>query len=597
MVEFFYIGVFLFIFFLGFILRILSEYRVATQHVGNPWSRFPLKDASLKEKIAALYSACDALAHLHKHGIVHRAICPDSICVSHGQKPVIVNLGYARLPLDMVDPIVEFPAPLYLAPETSGRSDAWLTTRSDVWAMGLTAVSLLANIDAAHWLFQSRAYAHLGSQDFIASVLASWGPEVNQMLLTNGLLRLEDNDPLLKILQGMLCVNPEERSTAQQAADQLFQLTLSTQWESRVMTSGGEEQSPFVLQQGPSKLAKLRKAMQLAKTAISTQGQPKRKAGIKVSGQIIVELRTLIDRHYSRTGESLSKAQFKDVLKQLNDAGIPLSCDADELFALLDEDNSNSVDKREFLAGLAILLSPMASEEERIQMMFHAYDADGNRTLSPDEVARLLSHLEFRGSNHSGRNLHDDSLETLLFTSNVSNPLFARMDRDGDGQVTFREFITTMRSDPHMCELVIDAQTFIPAAVDVDAYIKASANDWYANADFLDDMARQKAEEDTIAAYMANAARHSGAVAARAAAEAEAWRAEVERQQREESDRRVAAAAEFQAQRKAAGAPSNAVPAMTRQESQGGEWEPVKHGRKKHANASAASPPLATTVH
>jgi len=112
--------------------RSFSEYIIVTPHVGKTWSEGSFDGQSRQVKVAALKSVCEALAALHEHGIVHRAICPDSICVRNDDaaKPIIINLGHSRLPGDRVDPIVEFPAPFYLAPETKGNTNA-LTFSSD----------------------------------------------------------------------------------------------------------------------------------------------------------------------------------------------------------------------------------------------------------------------------------------------------------------------------------------------------------------------------------------------------------------------------------------------------------------------------------
>lgn len=89
--------------------------------------------------------------------------------------------------------------------------------------------------------------------------------------------------------------------------------------------------------------------------------------------------------------------------------------------ALLDVDQSGTVDRCELFSGLVILLAPFASSSERLSLMFKAFDADSDDALSRQELAHMLATYGVQ-----------EDVEAL----------FARMDTDGSGGISFKEFST-----------------------------------------------------------------------------------------------------------------------------------------------------------
>ena len=125
----------------------------------------------------------------------------------------------------------------------------------------------------------------------------------------------------------------------------------------------------------------------------------------------------------------------------------------------------------ELLAGLAILLAPVSSATDRVKMMFQAHDADGNDRLSEAEVLRLLHDLDYDDATrfrqclrHGAADSHEDLLASLLYDREVGTYVFKLMDTNGDGQVTFDEFLATVRSNRTLCHLVLDQDYWSPAA-------------------------------------------------------------------------------------------------------------------------------------
>lgn len=79
-----------------------------------------------------LRDACDALTHLHAHGVVHGDVGPSNLVVDDTGRAVLIDLGVAR-PLGAGGPVRGTAA--YMAPEQV-RGEAW-TAATDVFALGV----------------------------------------------------------------------------------------------------------------------------------------------------------------------------------------------------------------------------------------------------------------------------------------------------------------------------------------------------------------------------------------------------------------------------------------------------------------------------
>jgi Tol biopolymer transport system component len=103
----------------------------------------PLDDAVL-----ILRDVCDALAHAHGHGIIHRDIKPDNVLLS-GRHAMVADFGVAKAATDATVPATQTAAgivlgtPAYMAPEQIA-ADPGLDHRADIYAVGVLAYELLA---------------------------------------------------------------------------------------------------------------------------------------------------------------------------------------------------------------------------------------------------------------------------------------------------------------------------------------------------------------------------------------------------------------------------------------------------------------------
>lgn len=145
-------------------LRVLSECRLPCVARfegsgiadGHPWlaTEFidgPSLDAwastrPVPERIAMLARIADALAELHRAGIVHRDVKPANVVIARGDQPVLIDLGLGAFidsPLDRTIDGLPAGSPSFMSPEQARGERAAIGPASDVWSLGATAFLLL----------------------------------------------------------------------------------------------------------------------------------------------------------------------------------------------------------------------------------------------------------------------------------------------------------------------------------------------------------------------------------------------------------------------------------------------------------------------
>ena len=102
----------------------------------------------LEDVVLILRDVCDALAHAHRHGIVHRDIKPDNVLLS-GRHAMVTDFGVARAATEAAGGIrvtgsgVTLGTPAYMAPEQIN-ADPGIDHRADIYSFGVLAYELLA---------------------------------------------------------------------------------------------------------------------------------------------------------------------------------------------------------------------------------------------------------------------------------------------------------------------------------------------------------------------------------------------------------------------------------------------------------------------
>jgi len=108
--------------------------------------------------------------------------------------------------------------------------------------------------------------------------------------------------------------------------------------------------------------------------------------------------------------------------------------DATALFDAADSSNDGKIELREFLSLCATLQKGTA--EDKITMLFKAWDKDGSGSLEEEECRTMLYHT---------LTCDDDNL--LEEVDRVAQLLFQNIDTDNNGYITLEEFLDHYKTD------------------------------------------------------------------------------------------------------------------------------------------------------
>lgn len=120
--------------------------------------------------------------------------------------------------------------------------------------------------------------------------------------------------------------------------------------------------------------------------------------------------------------------EFCDILQ------VDPSPQCESLFALYDYDKSGQIDAREFLIALSNYTG--AGKEDKLKFAFITFDEDGNGVITKAELIKILK------SNHMS------SYESEVVRK--ADTIMAQADKDGDGVITFDEFVIVAKKFPNI---------------------------------------------------------------------------------------------------------------------------------------------------
>jgi serine/threonine-protein phosphatase 2B regulatory subunit len=107
---------------------------------------------------------------------------------------------------------------------------------------------------------------------------------------------------------------------------------------------------------------------------------------------------------------------------------------------LYDYDKTGQIDAREFLIALSNYTG--AGKEDKLKFAFMTFDEDGNGVITKAELLKILK------ANHMAS--HDSEV------ARKADTIMAQADKDGDGVITFDEFVIVSKKFPN---ILFPAQT------------------------------------------------------------------------------------------------------------------------------------------
>lgn len=98
--------------------------------------------------------------------------------------------------------------------------------------------------------------------------------------------------------------------------------------------------------------------------------------------------------------------------------------DVEKMFKAVDSDNSGFIDYSEFV--VAAMNEKQLTTNDKLQAAFKMFDKDGSGVISASEIKEVLGF---------GGNLDNAAIDAII----------KQVDENGDGEISFEEFVTMMK--------------------------------------------------------------------------------------------------------------------------------------------------------
>ena len=112
----------------------------------------------------------------------------------------------------------------------------------------------------------------------------------------------------------------------------------------------------------------------------------------------------------------------------------------DGIFRVFDRNNNMSIDDREFVEGLAIILR--GNLNDKIEFAFQVYDMKHNNYIDRDEIQQFLRHCIVR--------MPEEDIEEGV--KDIVELIVKKMDVDKDGKINLDDFKSTVIKEPLLLE-------------------------------------------------------------------------------------------------------------------------------------------------
>jgi hypothetical protein len=188
-----------------------SHVYIAYEYIPGRTLREAMRAGELDDRAAVEVAAqiCDALAHAHGRGIVHRDVKPSNVMLaeSGGIDVRLLDFGLAQMAeFDTLTALGDVPGTLaYISPERLHGTTA--TSAADVWAVGVLLWEALA-----------------GEHPFWGGDLVETSKQIQRGAPALETLRPDLPEQLRQTVASALLVNPQRRPSAEKLAHELRQL-------------------------------------------------------------------------------------------------------------------------------------------------------------------------------------------------------------------------------------------------------------------------------------------------------------------------------------------------------------------------------------
>ena len=203
-------------------------------------------------------------------------------------------------------------------------------------------------------------------------------------------------------------------------------------------------------------------------------------------------------RWNSEGDRTLSLAEFKGIFGRKYELGNPalveqltrraMERDIGELFSKIDKNHDGRVSKPELILALrkdealALRLGLCAGtikDDSRasLEAFFVQFDADGDKQLSMEEFSEVFLKSRTKGAKTAAVGTEVIVMPDVGVDPHTVDYLFAKIDKDGNGKLSIRELVTSLREDPSLAKIL--GLDFKNGTGDVDDDACAALEDWF----------------------------------------------------------------------------------------------------------------------
>lgn len=324
-----------------------------------------------------------AVNHLHKKNIVHRDLKPENIVlIESGNNEVFIKLidFGTSITIKGKNLTQELGTIYYIAPEVFMNN---YNEKADIWSCGIILYTMLCG----HPPFCGNKENIIKSK-ILHSKLVFPSKEFNKV-----------SNEAIEYIKSLLSYNPEKRPSAEEA--------LNNKWLLSTVNRGNKKLSEYII----SNLIKFRSTVGLQKATVSFLANQ-----ISINEEI-KKLKEEFDKIDVNKDGEISKNELIKCLEVLYPSQEAIYR-ANQIFKEIDFNNDGTINFSEFLT--VNIQKEKLLNEETLDNAFKMFDIDGNGYITIDELKKTMP---------------------LEITSKSGwKELVSEVDKDGDYQISFKEF-------------------------------------------------------------------------------------------------------------------------------------------------------------